>query len=169
MLWFLHHLPVGEVDDLVAKGTELEIASAIVLERLAPPVVAIAIGLDNELSFTPEEVDEVSADTDVDLWHGQTMAATKLQEEALELASRTVCPLRWGERESQHLCLANCATRQALRHGSFEIGNGASRSSHGDPAMTGDLIGRERCTAMQADPGTAATTAMTRQGDVDRA
>ena len=59
---FLGHLLPGESEDFEAKGLEMGVAGAVLLERRAVAVLLPAVGLDDEVVGGPEEVDSVRAD-----------------------------------------------------------------------------------------------------------
>lgn len=67
-LRFIVHLLIGEADDLEASRSQIEITSAVVHERDVTTVVVVTVGFDDQAPVVPKKVDEVWANTDVDLW-----------------------------------------------------------------------------------------------------
>jgi hypothetical protein len=76
------------VDDVVAACAKIEVPPVVVLERLRPAVIAIAVGLNDDPLLAPEEVDCLWADPDVDLRRRDVVALTETQEQVLQLAPR---------------------------------------------------------------------------------
>jgi hypothetical protein len=80
---FLVNLLFAEAQDLESARPQVEIAATIVPESLAAPVVSIAIGLEREPALSPQEIDEVGTDANVDLGQGQTGTAAEPQKISL--------------------------------------------------------------------------------------
>jgi len=70
-------------------------------------VIAVAIGLDHQTPISPEEVDEVGANANVDLRLGQVMAPAEPQEGTLEVAAGPVAITTGTDRQPEYICLAD--------------------------------------------------------------
>ena len=84
-------LLVGDAQNGEATAAEITVARSVSPESRAVRVVPVAVGLDDQALNTPEEVDGVGAEADIDLGLGNLMVRAKAQEGSLEAAS---CGLR---------------------------------------------------------------------------
>lgn len=106
-VWFSLQLPICQTHDVVTETTQREIPGAVILEGCAAAVVVVAIRFHNEHPLTPEEIDEVGTDADVDLRGRQTVTPAESQEVPLEITARAIpigLLVNW---ESEHIRLAN--------------------------------------------------------------
>jgi hypothetical protein len=81
-------LPVREAEHAVAPEREFGVACAVGFERGPSAVVLVAIDLDDQAAFGPEEVDEEGTEPHVYSRCRDAMAAAQAQELPLEYAAR---------------------------------------------------------------------------------
>jgi hypothetical protein len=85
---------VGEAEDLEAQALKVGVPAAVALECVARAVVAEAVGLGDQATVAPEEVDLVRAHARVCLGLGKAVTAAQGEEHPLELgAGEVVGPL----------------------------------------------------------------------------
>ncbi len=87
---FLVDLLFGKPQNLIAATLQLEIPATVVLKGLFAAVVEVAVGFYHEPSLTPDEVDQVRADGDIDLRPREPMTTAEPQEVSLEVTTRPV-------------------------------------------------------------------------------
>jgi hypothetical protein len=83
----LPHLPPGESQDAKAQGLKVGVAGAVTLERPPVPVVSETVGLDDQTTVAPEEVDLMRAEAHFHVRLGKAMATAQTEEEAFEFAA----------------------------------------------------------------------------------
>jgi len=118
---------VGEPNHGVAEQPELDVPRAIRLERPAPTVEPVAIGLDDQPLVSPEEVDEEGTDPDVYLRGRNPMPSAEAQEPTLGLATGQVGLEAIVNRQPQVLRLPQCGrelrgTEQRCRSSNVRTG-----------------------------------------------
>ena len=102
---FVVDLTFGKPDHLETAALEIQIPSSIVLEGLPAAVMEIVVRFDRQAPLSPEEVDEVRADANVDLRSWQAVPTTQRQELLLQIAARAVLRIAFVERQAQHVRL----------------------------------------------------------------
>lgn len=146
------HLPVAEMQHVTSKGTKIEIAGPVVLEGLASPVVAKAIGFDDQSSLAPEEVNEMWADANVDLRRWQPVPLAQSQEIPLELAARPVARGFGADRQAEDVRLPDRTTQFFWRYSAPQVGDRLRRLGYGDSMSTRDGSGLKGDSAMYTKP-----------------
>ncbi|MCD6013951.1 MAG: hypothetical protein K0R88_35 [Solirubrobacterales bacterium] len=68
----LHNLPAAESKDLEAERAQLIVAGAILSGRELAAVKPFTVGFDHEPLASPEEIDQIWADANIDLGLGKT-------------------------------------------------------------------------------------------------
>lgn len=96
------YLSVGKANDLVPQNPQLDIARAVLLEGHRTVVVAVAVGLGDERTVTPEEIHGEWTDGNVRLRWGQSVALAKGQKLMLKLAARGLGPEFLRNLETEH-------------------------------------------------------------------
>jgi Phosphoglucomutase/phosphomannomutase, alpha/beta/alpha domain III len=87
VLWLVGDLGPREPQDVEARGDQVRLPAVVVLERGPTAVVAVAVRLHDQGLVAPQVVDDVVADSHVDLGRRQAVALAKAQEAALKLAA----------------------------------------------------------------------------------
>jgi hypothetical protein len=146
-------LAVGEADDVVAQGAEVQVSVMVVLKGLRATVVAVAIGLDDDALLAPEEVDDARSNPHIDLRRRQPMALAEAQEEMLQLAPRLLAGALGSN--SQPACprLSYRAAKFGGRDDPPKVGNGLGRRRYGNAQPPGHGCCRQRGAAMEEDSG----------------
>jgi len=98
-------LAVCETHHVVPQGPEGQVPASVVLERGTAAMVDVAVGFGNEPSSSPEEIDEMLADADVDLGSRQPMPATEREEVFLQIAALPPAPVFLLDRQPEDVCL----------------------------------------------------------------
>ena len=145
-------MALREANELEAAATELETAGAIVLECLAASVPLPAVGLDGQPLLAEEEIDREGPNADVDLRRRQAVAATKGEEDPLELAAGPI-GADVIERETEELRLTYGLADEMWRFGAAQVLDGAPRLRGGDAVLGGDCCGGEGAGPMDCDAG----------------
>jgi hypothetical protein len=167
-LRFLGDLLFAEPDHLEALGSEVEIASPIVLKGLAAAVVAVAVGFDDLPLLTPEEVDEMAVDADVHLRKGQPVATADPEEVALEVAPCAIALNPEAKRQAKNLCLPGRSPQLPVRDGTAKVRDGTARLRDWDAAAIRGVTHQEGRTAMDPDSFALPSIAGGGQSNVDR-
>jgi hypothetical protein len=160
---------VRDAEDTKTQALKMSVPGAVALERGAVGVVAKAVGLNDHLPITPEEVDLVPTDARVHLWLGKAVATTDAEEETLELAAREVVfPLQIVRAdEAQVESPSDGPSENRLGRGAVEVAKGALRARHGNALATGHNIGNEGVGSMDRDAAALSASRASWERDVD--
>lgn len=180
LIRFLVDLTFGQPDHLIAKALEIEVPAAIVLEGLFFAVVDVAVGFDDQSSISPEEVDEIRADWDIDFRRRQSVVTAQFQEVELQIAAGSVIPrpiadcaliADWQPEDAR---LPDGSTQfirwhsspPPLRCSSTQIGNRPHRRRGRDPVAKGHVSWDEHVGAMYANAAAIRSAAVPLDDDV---
>lgn len=150
-LRFIRDLLFAEPNHLETSRAQLQITGSVVLKGLAAPVVAIAICFYDQPPITPEEVDEMAANANVDLGDWQSLPPAKPQEVRLEIAAGPISLDLGPEQQTEDLRLANSSPHLPRRRPPSQIANRPRRSRDRNPESPRGLPRAERHTTMKTD------------------
>lgn len=168
LLRFAIDLLFAEADNLQPKGPQLQIAAPVVPKGLAPAVIAVAIGFDDQTALAPEEVDQVGPDANVDLGIRQSLTLADPQEIPLEITAGAIVEHVLPSRQSQHICLSNRLAQLPLWNCPTKIGNRPGWRGNRDPVASCGVLSRERGDAMQTNSLSLLPASTHEYRDVDR-
>ncbi len=79
----------------------------VLLKRHFAAVIEVAVGFDHELPLSPEEVEEVGTDANVDLGGRQPVTTTEPQEVRLQVAAGSNPGVLVADWQAKHVRLAD--------------------------------------------------------------
>jgi hypothetical protein len=115
-LRFLVDLVFAQPLHLEAKPAQLEIAPAVVEERLFAAVIPITVGFDYESKIRPDEVRLELANQNINLRRRQAVSPADPQKVALEVAAGAIVMNVLAEWQTEHICLPNRPSELLLRN-----------------------------------------------------
>jgi hypothetical protein len=166
--WLLGNLLFAKANHREASRPQVQIAGSIVLERLTPTVISVAVGFHDQAPIAPEKIDEMRSDTDVDLWRRQPMTPTKLKEGTLEIAASTVTVRAGPNRQAEDLRLAYRPTQFLRRGNATKIRDGSGGTRNRYATAPRHIRRQKRWASVQADALAFGSTGLTGDRDVHR-
>lgn len=157
-----------EAEHLEAPRAQVQVACSVVLERLTPTVVAIAIRLNDETSIAPEEIDQMWADAHVDLWRRQPVDLAKPQEISLQVAASAIAAKPEADRKPEYRRLTDRAPQHLGGNHAAQIVNGPSGRGDRDSQASRHRAPMKRGATMQPDAVLPLPSSPTGNGDVDQ-
>jgi len=118
----LVQLQFGESQYVEAAAHQLQVSGVIILERHFASVIAVTVGFDHEPLPSPEEVDQVRTDANIDLWRRQPATATQPQEVCLQITAGSNPGVPLIDRQPQHVRLPYRPAQFATRNRSVTAG-----------------------------------------------
>lgn len=137
-------LPAGEASHRISAAPQVEVASVVVLEGNGSPVIAVAIGLNDDALAWPQKVNRPASDANVHLGQRDAVAPTKLQKIPLQVTARSVEGHAIVKPQSRCLRLANRPPELPSGHDAAKIVNGSGGRRDRDPQPPGSLRSSKR-------------------------
>jgi hypothetical protein len=165
----LCHLPVGEPDYSEAKALQLCVAATVRFEGGAVRVMPVAIGLDDQRSVAPEEIDLEWPEPGIHLWLRKAVAAAEVEEETLELAAGEIrVAIEVAIRDQPKVQRSpDCPPKHRLGNRAVEVAERSRRPCDGHTIAPGHQTGTEGDGSVNPDARAAPAASIDRQGEVD--
>ncbi len=164
----MRQLAMREPYDLIPEQLQLDVPGPVLLECKPASVIAVSVGLNDQLPLGPQEIDHEPADLRVHLGHWEAVTTAVAQKPTFKLAASRLGVDISTNVEAEHGCFADSPSKLWVRDNPAQVGNSASRDGHRNVLPSGRHLAHQGARTMQVDAGLPAAPTVASNGDIDR-